>query len=73
MKRQGTWVLAAGQIWHTGVATIEILRLGKHLIHYRITKHAGHKRVSAQISARGALEQYLRNNGARLNSAGCLA
>ena len=66
MKTESKWALAAGQIWHTGVASIEILRLGKRLIHYRITKHLGQRRVSAQISAIAAMETYLRGNGAKL-------
>jgi len=58
--------LASGQVWRTGVADIEILKLGKRLIHYRITKQLGHKRVSAQLSAVDALANYLKANQARL-------
>jgi hypothetical protein len=58
--------LATGQVWKTRVADIEILKLGKRLIHYRITKQLGHKRVSAQLSGIDALATYLKNNQARL-------
>jgi hypothetical protein len=58
--------LAAGQVWRTRVADIEILRLGKRLIHYRITKQLGHRRVSSQLSGIDALANYLRANEARL-------
>jgi hypothetical protein len=58
--------LATGQVWKTGAADIEILKLGKRLIHYRITKHLGHRRVSAQLSGIDALATYLKNNQARL-------
>lgn len=58
--------LAKGQIWKTPLAQIEIVGLGKRLIHYRITKHLGHKRMSAQISGIEAMENYLRNNRALL-------
>lgn len=58
--------LAKGQVWRTRIAQVEIVGLGKRLIHYRITKHLGHKTISAQISAIQALENYLRNNQALL-------
>jgi len=70
MKIHGKWALAAGQVWHTSVASIEILKLGKRLIHYRITKNVGYKRVSAQVSAIAAMQHYLRNNGAILSVVG---
>jgi hypothetical protein len=73
MKSHGRWVLANGQVWNTSVATIEILRRGKRLIHYRITKRAGRNRVGAQISAIGAMENYLKANDAKLISGGSVA
>ena len=42
--------LAKGQVWKTCAANIEIVALGKRLIHYKITKQFGRKRMSAQIS-----------------------
>jgi hypothetical protein len=58
--------LAKGQIWRTRAANIEIVALGKELIHYRITKQFGRKRVSAQISGIEAMANYLALNEARL-------
>ena len=58
--------LASGQVWRTSAADIEILKLGKRLIHYRITKQLGHKRVSAQLSGIDAMANYLKTNQARL-------
>lgn len=58
--------LAKGQIWKTRAADIEILALGRRLIHYKITKQLGQKGVSAQISGIEAMENYLRSNSARL-------
>jgi hypothetical protein len=58
--------LAKGQVWKTRAADIEIVSLGKRLIHYRITKQFGRKRVSAQISGIEAMTQYLISNSARL-------
>jgi len=58
--------LATGQVWKTQAAAIEIVALGKRLIHYRITRQMGGKGVSAQISGVEAMENYLRANEARL-------
>jgi hypothetical protein len=68
MKRQpkARQPLAKGQIWKTRAADIEIVALGKSLIHYRITRQLGLKQVSAQISGIEAMANYLLANQARL-------
>jgi hypothetical protein len=66
MKGQSPGPLAKGQVWKTRAADIEILGLGRRLIHYKITKQLGQKEVSAQISGIEAMENYLRTNAARL-------
>lgn len=66
MNIAGKGRLAKGQVWKTKIAQIEIVDLGKRLIHYRITKHLGLKQVSAQISGIAAMENYLTTNAARL-------
>lgn len=71
MKRQGRRPLAKGQVWKTRAADIEIVALGKRLIHYRITKQFGQKRVSAQISGIEAMANYLEDNAARLVNGPC--
>ena len=59
--------LAKGQIWRTGAATIEIVKLGKRLIQYRVTRQSGLLRqVSAQISGIAPMENYLKVKEARL-------
>ncbi len=58
--------LAKGQVWKTRVANIEIVGLGKRLIHYKITPQFGLKGVSAQISGIDAMADYLEVNEARL-------
>ena len=58
--------LATGQIWKTKAAMIEIIGLGKRLIHYRITQRLGLRRVSTQLSPIRAMENYLRANRAEL-------
>ncbi len=66
MRVQNRRSLAKGQVWKTRAADIEIVGLGKRLIHYRITKQFGAKRVSAQISGIEAMTNYLETNAARL-------
>jgi len=66
MEANSPGPLAKGQIWKTRAADIEIVALGKSLIHYRITKQFGRKRVSAQISGIEAMANYLAANEARL-------
>jgi hypothetical protein len=66
MKTERPKALAKGQVWKPGAADIEIVALGKELIHYRITKQFGRKRVSAQISGIEAMANYLTTNTARL-------
>ncbi len=66
MKHQDRWTLATGQVWRTRIARVEILKLGRRLIHYRITKHLGEKWASAQVSPITALQNYLSSNEANL-------
>jgi hypothetical protein len=66
MKPYSLRSLAKGQVWKTRAANIEIVALGKRLIHYRITRQFGQKRVSAQISGIEAMANYLETNEARL-------
>ena len=66
IKTQRRRSLAKGQVWKTSAADIEIVGLGKRLIHYKITKQFGGKWVSAQISGIEAMANYLEANEARL-------
>ena len=66
IKTHSRWSLAKGQVWKTCAADIEIVALGKNLIHYKITKQFGRKRMSAQISGIEAMANYLATNAARL-------
>ncbi len=58
--------LAKGQVWQTCAAHIEIVRLGKDLIHYRIANRLKPRRMSAQISGIEPLLKYLDANRATL-------
>jgi len=66
METNSPGPLAQGQVWKTRAADIEIVALGERLIHYRITRQFGQKRVSAQISGIEAMANYLATNTARL-------
>lgn len=66
MQRMTTGPLAKGQIWKTRAANIEIVAIGKRLIHYRVTRQLGPKQVSAQLSGIGAMAEYLKRNAAVL-------
>jgi hypothetical protein len=66
IETHGQEPLAKGQVWKTRAADIEIVALGKELIHYKITKQFGRKDVSAQISGIEAMANYLDANEARL-------
>jgi hypothetical protein len=66
LRTKSSRPLAKGQVWKTRAADIEIVALGKRLIHYRITRQFGRKRVSAQISGIEAMANYLASNAARL-------
>jgi hypothetical protein len=66
IRTQSRRSLAKGQVWKTCAADIEIVALGKSLIHYKITKQFGRKHMSAQISGIEAMANYLATNEARL-------
>jgi hypothetical protein len=66
LKAQKRRPLAQGQVWKTRAADIEIVGLGKRLIHYKITKQFGPKHVSAQISGIEAMSNYLEIHRAQL-------
>jgi hypothetical protein len=66
IKTQRRRALAKGQVWQTPAADIEIVGLGKRLIHYRITRRFRPRGVSAQLSGIDAMARYLDLNEARL-------
>ena len=66
MKPYGTRDLAKGQVCKMRFADIEVVELGRDLVHYRVTNQLGRKRVSAQISGIPAMQNYLTANAARL-------
>ena len=59
-------VLAKGQLWKMNDAYIQIVELGKRLIHYKMMKQLGQMRVKTQMSGIESMGVYLKNNRARL-------
>ncbi len=57
--------LANGQIWKTKDFLVQIVQLGKVLVHYKLLKDVGQMR-RVQISRIESMEEYLRTNGACL-------
>jgi len=57
--------LAKGQLWKLNHAYIQIVELGKRLIHYRMVRHLGQMRRT-QTSGIDTMEDYLKTHEARL-------
>ncbi len=57
--------LAKGQIWKTNDFLVQIVELGKVLVHYKLLKELGQMR-RVQMSRIESMEEYLRTNEARL-------
>jgi hypothetical protein len=64
-RKKSLPALANGQVWKTENAYIQIVELGKRLIDYRMMRQLGQSRRT-QTSSIETMENYLRNNEARL-------
>lgn len=58
--------LAKGQLWKLSHAYIQIVSLGKRLIHFRMLRSIGEKGVGTQISDIDTLWGYLASRRAQL-------
>ncbi len=58
--------LAQGQIWHLRHAYIQIVELGRRLLHYRMMESLEQKGVKTQVSGIDVMWEYLKSRGARL-------
>ena len=66
VKEKGSCpALAKGQLWKLNNAYVEIVELGKRLIHYRMVRQLGQMRRT-QTSGIDAMESYLKANEAEL-------
>ncbi len=69
-KRKLPRALAKGQLWKLDDMHIQIVELGKRLVHYRMLRQLGQMRRT-QMSGIEAMEEYLKNNRARLVEDAC--
>ena len=58
--------LETGQLWQVGDFHIEIVQIGKTLIHYRHLRSLNQKGIPVKLEQRTAVEKYLRNKKAKL-------
>ena len=75
MNRQATirnspQALAKGQLWKLDNAYIQIVELGKILIHYKMMKQLGQMQVRTRMSTIDTMGTYLKSNRARLVTIG---
>jgi len=61
-----TQPLAKGQLWQTNDAYVQIVELGKRLIHYKMPRQLGQRAVKTHTVGIETLESYLKTNQARL-------
>jgi hypothetical protein len=62
---KGRPTLAKGQIWKTKDVHVQIVELGKMLVHYKMLRDLGQMRRT-QMSRIDSMEDYLKTNKARL-------
>ena len=62
----GAQGLAKGQVWRLEHAYIQIVDLGKRLLHYRMMDSLGQKGVKTQVSGVDVMWGYLTSRCARL-------
>ena len=58
--------LAKGQLWRTEDAYVQIVELGKRLIHYKMPRELGQRAVRTHTVGIETLESYLKTHRARL-------
>jgi hypothetical protein len=70
-RKHSSPVLAKGQLWKTGHWHIQIVELGRILVHYKMLRELNQMRRT-QMSRVESMEDYLRTNSAKLIKAGSL-
>jgi hypothetical protein len=63
---RATQPLAKGQLWKTNDAYVQIVELGKRLIHYKMPRQLGQRAVKTHTVGIETLESYLKTNRAQL-------
>lgn len=62
--------LAKGQLWKLNHAYIQVVELGKRLIHYKMMAQPGETWVKTQMSSIGTMWHYLKTRRAQLVKGG---
>jgi hypothetical protein len=65
-RKSASQPLAKGQLWKTESSYVQIVELGKRLIHYKMPKELGQRAVKTHTVGIETLENYLTTNEARL-------
>ena len=66
-KRKNTVApLAKGQLWRTEKAYVQIVEMGKRLIHYKMPRDLGQRAVKTHTVGIETLASYLKTNHAHL-------
>ena len=68
--RNSQQALAKGQLWKMNNAYIQIVELGRMLIHYKMMKQLGQMQVRTRMSTIDTMGIYLKSNRARLVTKG---
>ena len=68
--RNSQKILAKGQLWEMNNAYIQIVELGKLLIHYKMMKQLGQMQARTRMSTIDTMGSYLKSNRARLVTKG---
>jgi len=68
--RNSQQALAKGQLWKMNDAYIQIVELGKMLIHYKMMKQLGQMQARTRMSTIDTMGSYLKSNRARLVTKG---
>jgi hypothetical protein len=71
-RKQSAPALAKGQLWKTENAHIQIVELGKMLVHYKMLRDLRQMRRT-QMSRIDTMEGYLKTNGAQLVESNAVA
>ncbi len=67
-SKQPPQPLAKGQLWQINEGYMQIVELGKRLVHYKVLKQPGQRAVRTRMSGIAAFEAYLNEHAAKLVS-----
>jgi hypothetical protein len=65
-RKTSTRPLAKGQLWRTEKAYVQIVEMGKRLIHYKMPRELGQRAVKTHTVGIETLASYLKTNRATL-------